>query len=56
MSNSSTENKFVNQQIQYLEFVSSDLERAKAFYSTSFGWEFTDYERPSIYSFWRKIC
>lgn len=43
MSNSSTENKFVNQQIQYLEFVSSDLERAKAFYSTSFGWEFMDY-------------
>ncbi|WP_343318503.1 VOC family protein [Sphingobacterium multivorum] len=43
MSDSGTENKFVNQQIQYLEFVSSDLERAKAFYSTSFGWEFTDY-------------
>jgi predicted enzyme related to lactoylglutathione lyase len=43
MSNTSTDDKFVNEQIQYLEFVSSDLKRAKEFYTASFGWEFTDY-------------
>ncbi|MCS4223990.1 VOC family protein [Sphingobacterium sp. BIGb0165] len=43
MSNSSSDNKLVHEQIQYLEFISSDLERAKKFYSASFGWNFTDY-------------
>ncbi|WP_343560214.1 VOC family protein [Sphingobacterium sp.] len=43
MSNSSLDNKLVHEQIQYLEFITSDLERAKKFYSSSFGWKFTDY-------------
>ncbi len=43
MSNSSLDGKLVHEQIQYLEFISSDLERAKRFYSASFGWRFTDY-------------
>ncbi|PUV25862.1 MULTISPECIES: VOC family protein [Sphingobacterium] len=43
MSNSSSDNKLIHEQIQYLEFISSDLERAKQFYSASFGWSFTDY-------------
>ena len=33
----------VHHQIQYIEFLSSDLEAAKGFYSTAFGWQFTDY-------------
>ncbi|WP_233789161.1 VOC family protein [Sphingobacterium sp. HMA12] len=43
MSNTSSDNKLIHEQIQYLEFISSDLERAKKFYSASFGWSFTDY-------------
>ncbi|WP_293945055.1 MULTISPECIES: VOC family protein [unclassified Sphingobacterium] len=43
MSNSSSDNKLIHEQIQYLEFLSSDLERAKRFYSASFDWTFTDY-------------
>lgn len=43
MSSIPTDNKFVHEQIQYLEFVSSDLTRAKEFYAASFGWKFTDY-------------
>lgn len=35
--------KLKHEQIQYLEFLSKDLERAKEFYSKSFGWKFTDY-------------
>ncbi len=29
--------------IDYIEFAVSDLEAAKHFYSTAFGWRFTDY-------------
>jgi predicted enzyme related to lactoylglutathione lyase len=29
--------------IDYVEFVAHDLANAKAFYSATFGWEFTDY-------------
>ncbi|MFD1771583.1 VOC family protein [Sphingobacterium suaedae] len=36
-------NKLRHEQIQYLEFLSADLERAKDFYHTAFGWTFTDY-------------
>lgn len=36
-------NKLKHEQIQYIEFLSKDLEKAKAFYARSFGWIFTDY-------------
>lgn len=32
-----------HEQIQYLEFLTNDLVRAKNFYSNCFGWKFTDY-------------
>ncbi len=35
--------KLKHEQIQYLEFLSSDLTRAKEFYTKCFGWNFTDY-------------
>jgi len=35
--------KFKHEQVQYIEFLSRDLSRAKAFYAKSFGWKFTDY-------------
>lgn len=35
--------KFVHEQLQYIEFLSQDFSRIKAFYQTAFGWEFTDY-------------
>ena len=35
--------KLKHEQVQYLEFLSNDLARAKDFYSESFGWAFTDY-------------
>jgi len=34
---------FVHEQIQYVEFLSKDLAKAKAFYQAAFGWAFTDY-------------
>jgi len=35
--------KLLHEQIQYIEFLSRDLEKAKTFYSQAFGWKFTDY-------------
>jgi uncharacterized protein len=35
--------KLKHEQIQYIEFLSNDLARAKKFYTDSFGWAFTDY-------------
>lgn len=35
--------KLIHQEIQYIEFLSRDLERIKAFYQAAFDWEFTDY-------------
>lgn len=35
--------KLQHQQIQYVEFLSRDLEAAKRFYREAFGWSFTDY-------------
>lgn len=35
--------KLKHEQVQYLEFRSADINRAKKFYSESFGWRFTDY-------------
>lgn len=32
-----------HEQIQYVEFLSHDLEAAKRFYSSAFAWKFTDY-------------
>jgi predicted enzyme related to lactoylglutathione lyase len=35
--------KLQHEQIQYIEFLSRNLDRIKAFYTNSFGWSFTDY-------------
>ncbi|WP_257670330.1 VOC family protein [Parapedobacter tibetensis] len=35
--------KLWNEQIQYIEFLSKNIMRAKAFYTKCFGWVFTDY-------------
>jgi len=35
--------KLKHEQIQYIEFLTRDIVRAKNFYTTCFGWEFTDY-------------
>jgi uncharacterized protein len=35
--------KLKHEQIQYIEFLSNDLARAKKFYTDAFGWTFTDY-------------
>ncbi len=35
--------KLKHEQVQYIEFLSRDLAAAKKFYSSAFGWEFTDY-------------
>jgi len=43
MSSNSPQQKLRNQQVQYLEFLSRDIEKAKTFYSKAFGWYFTDY-------------
>jgi predicted enzyme related to lactoylglutathione lyase len=43
MSNLDTQNKLKHEQVQYIEFLSNDLVKAKKFYNESFGWHFTDY-------------
>ncbi|NIG54366.1 VOC family protein [Chitinophaga sp. Cy-1792] len=43
MSTTSSKSKYKNEQVQYIEFLSENLDRAAAFYSSSFGWEFTSY-------------
>lgn len=43
MADIQPERKLRHEQVQYIEFLSKDLNRAKEFYSTSFGWKFTDY-------------
>lgn len=35
--------KLKHEEIQYIEFLSPNLDRIKTFYSSSFGWKFTDY-------------
>ena len=42
--------KPINNNINYIEFKSTDLETTKKFYSTCFDWEFTDYG-PTYTSF-----
>lgn len=34
---------FTHHSINYIEFSVTDIEKAKAFYSSAFGWKFTDY-------------
>jgi predicted enzyme related to lactoylglutathione lyase len=38
-----SQKKLKHEQVQYIEFVSKDIVRAKTFYTKSFGWKFTDY-------------
>ena len=38
-----SKSKLKHEQVQYIEFLSKDLSRAKEFYTKSFGWKFTDY-------------
>lgn len=35
--------KLKHEQVQYIEFLTKDIARAKHFYTNSFGWQFTDY-------------
>ena len=35
--------KLRHEQVQYIEFLSQDLEKIKHFYTGAFGWKFTDY-------------
>ena len=39
-----------NHKINYIEFVSTDIERTKKFYTTAFGWSFEDWG-PEYISF-----
>lgn len=43
MEHTPTQGKLRHEQVQYIEFLSTDLTRAKAFYTRSFGWKFIDY-------------
>ncbi|WP_263350078.1 VOC family protein [Acidicapsa acidisoli] len=46
----SVTNSVNNRKINYVEFVSSDIERSKQFYATVFGWSFEDWG-PDYISF-----
>ncbi|MFD1166455.1 VOC family protein [Sphingobacterium daejeonense] len=41
MMSETNSNSPIHEQIQYIEFLSEDLQRAKHFYTTCFGWTFT---------------
>ncbi|MGK9128443.1 VOC family protein [Olivibacter sp. SA151] len=43
MTKIQSQKKLKHEQVQYIEFLSADINRAKKFYSDSFGWKFTDY-------------
>lgn len=43
MADNQSEGKLRHEQVQYIEFLSKDIKRAKEFYSSSFGWKFVDY-------------
>lgn len=43
MTNMHAQKKLRHEQVQYLEFLSQNIARAKEFYTKSFGWKFTDY-------------
>lgn len=38
-----TQNRLQHEQVQYIEFLSGDIARARHFYTQCFGWKFTDY-------------
>ncbi|WP_143310019.1 VOC family protein [Chitinophaga vietnamensis] len=43
MANTPANNKYKHEQVQYIEFLSENIERARKFYFSSFGWKFSDY-------------
>jgi predicted enzyme related to lactoylglutathione lyase len=43
MTTTDPQKKLKHEQVQYIEFLSKDIVRAKTFYTKSFGWKFTDY-------------
>jgi predicted enzyme related to lactoylglutathione lyase len=43
MTKIDSQKKLKHEQIQYIEFLSTDLSKIKAFYIQSFDWTFTDY-------------
>lgn len=43
MADTHSKNKLKHEQVQYIEFLSKNISRAKEFYTKSFGWKFTDY-------------
>jgi predicted enzyme related to lactoylglutathione lyase len=43
MNKIDAQKKLKHEQIQYIEFLSENLTKIKAFYTESFGWAFTDY-------------
>ncbi|HVI46066.1 MAG TPA: VOC family protein [Chitinophaga sp.] len=43
MADTHSESKLKHEQVQYIEFLSKDIQRARKFYAESFGWKFTDY-------------
>ncbi|MDO6431399.1 hypothetical protein Q4E93_12415 [Flavitalea sp. BT771] len=43
MADIRSESKLKHEQVQYIEFISKDISRAKKFYTKCFDWKFTDY-------------
>lgn len=43
MAKIDSQKKLKHEQIQYIEFLSTDIKQAKNFYTKSFSWSFTDY-------------
>ena len=43
MADTHSKSKLKHEQVQYIEFLSKDINRAKEFYNKSFGWKFADY-------------
>ena len=43
MTHTDPQKKLKHEQVQYLEFLSADINQVKKFYTEAFGWAFTDY-------------
>lgn len=43
MTNNDPQKRLRHEQVQYIEFLSKDITRAREFYTNCFGWSFTDY-------------
>jgi predicted enzyme related to lactoylglutathione lyase len=43
MATTDPQNKLKNEQVQYIEFLTNEIQKAKTFYTNAFGWTFTDY-------------